>query len=293
MGRDGVRIALLIAGLAWVSASAAPAAEACPPNRPFGRSAPCWNGPDGERLPFDSFEAAEAFLRESRVLETRGIGEGRTRPQKLLLERDGVRAHAVFRHVDSERRNQRLQDGRLHLLLSDSYRNDLAAYRLSRLLGFDRVPPAVERRVDGRRGSVQLWIEGALMEKQRRNRGLEPPDPADFDRQRQMLDVFDALVCNIDRNLGNILVDGDWNIWYIDQTRTFARYQEPVRVSAGLGLDRGIWARLASVPDDEIRAAVEPWLSRWQIRDLVERRRALVEGLRSEIARQGELNAFF
>jgi len=268
----------------------------CPASRPFGEGAtsrPCWNGPDGQRLPFESFESAEVFLREAQVIETRDIGEGHTRPRKLLLERDGVRAHAIFRYVDSERRNQRLQDGRLHLLLSDSYKNDLAAYRLSRVLGFDRIPPVVERRVDDRKGSVQLWIEGAMMEKKRLEKGLEPPDLVDFGQQRQMLDVFDALVCNIDRNLGNILIDRDWNVWYIDQTRTFARYEETPWVSAGLGIDRRIWQRLSSASDEEIRAAVAPWLSRWQVSDLLERRRALVESLSSDIARQGELNAFF
>jgi hypothetical protein len=227
------------------------------------------------------------------VIERRELGEGRTRPLELLLERDGVRAHAVFRHVDFERRNLRLDDDRFHLELSDSYKNDLAAYALSRLLRFDRVPPVVERAVDGRSGSVQLWIEGAMTEKKRRRKGLRPPDAVDFDRQQQMLALFDALICNIDRNLGNILIDRSWNIWYIDQTRTFARFQEPQSVSAGVGIDREVWGRMVSVSDEEIRAAVSPWLSRWRARELVERRRVLVEHLGSEIARQGDLNAFF
>ena len=100
-------------------------------------------------------------------------------------------------------------------------------------------------------------------------------------------------MCNIDRNLGNILIDGQWNIWYIDHTRTFARYQDPPWVSAGLGIDRRVWQRLSSVSADEIREAVEPWLSRWQVRDLLERRRDLVDGFRVELSSQGELNAFF
>jgi len=291
-GSAGTITGAALAALLLMAAPARP--ESCPPARPFGEAAaPCWNGPDGERLPFASFESAEDFLREARVVESRELGEGRTRPLKLLLESGDVRAHAVFRHVDSERHQQRLDDGRMHLLLSDSYRNGLAAYRLSRLLGFDRIPPVVERAVDGRHGSVQLWIEGAMMEKKRRSNGLEPPDAIDFSRQRQMLDVFDALVCNIDRNLGNILIDGDWNLWYIDHTRTFARFEEPPRVSVGVGIDRRVWERLSSVRDEELRDALRPWLSRWQLDDLIGRRRALVDRFRAEIAGQGERNAFF
>jgi len=231
VGRRVAVTGALLIGLMAASASAASAApDRCPPSRPFGgdtAGAPCWNGPDGGRLPFDSFESAEAFLREALVLEIREIGEGRTQPKKLLLERAGVRAHAVFRHVDSERRNQRLEDGRRHLLLSDSYH------------------------------------------------------------------VFDALVCNIDRNLGNILIDGEWNIWYIDHTRTFARFQTPPRVSAGVGIDRRVWQRLVAVSDATLQDALEPWLSRWQVSDLLERRHQIVGALRSEIARQGPSNAFF
>jgi len=287
-GAGALLIGLLAAG------APAPAAD-CPPSLPFVTDAapPCWSDAEGQPLPFDSFEAAEAYLREADVVEVRDLGEGTTRPKKLLLERDGIRAHAIFRHVDRVRRNQRLADGSFHLVLSDSFRNDLAAYRLSRLLGFDRVPPVVARSVEGRRGSVQLWIEDGMMEKQRRRKGLDPPDAVDFARQRQMLDLFDALVCNIDRNLGNILIGPRWTVWYIDQTRTFARYQQAPRVSAGMGVDREVWRRIVGVSDEAIRTGLEPWLSRWQIDDLLQRRRDLVETLGAEIALQGERNAFF
>jgi hypothetical protein len=31
--------------------------------------------------------------------------------------------------------------------------------------------------------------------------------------------AFDQLIYNTDRNLGNLLIDGDWRIWMIDHTR--------------------------------------------------------------------------
>jgi len=278
----------------------APASEgadrACPrAARPFpssGTTIPCWTGPDGARLPFEAFEEVEEFLDAARVLEVRGIGEGRSKPKKLLLERDGVRAHAIFRHVDFERRERRLDDRR-RPRLRDSYRNGMAAYAIARLLGFNRVPPIVERSLDGSSGSFQLWIEDAMMEKQRRRDQRIPPDVIDFDRQLQMLDIFDALVCNIDRNLGNILIDGEWNVWYIDHTRTFSRFRPPPTANLGPGIDRGVWQRLERVDDEELRAAVAPWLGSWEVHDLLERRRQMVDRFRIQIAGQGELNAFF
>ena len=37
----------------------------------------------------------------------------------------------------------------------------------------------------------------------------------------QMLRLFDQLIANIDRNLGNLLIGNDWTIWAIDHTRAF------------------------------------------------------------------------
>ena len=54
---------------------------------------------------------------------------------------------------------------------------------------------------------------------------------------------------------------------------------------------------LAGLPSvlgaEELRAAVAPWLGSWEIHDLLERRRQMVDKFRIQIAGQGELNAFF
>ena len=35
------------------------------------------------------------------------------------------------------------------------------------------------------------------------------------------LRLFDQLIANTDRNLGNLLIGNDWTIWAIDHTRAF------------------------------------------------------------------------
>ncbi len=40
----------------------------------------------------------------------------------------------------------------------DSYKYNIAAYRLGRLLGLDMIPPSVERKVGGTYTAVIWWI---------------------------------------------------------------------------------------------------------------------------------------
>jgi len=249
-----------------------------------------WLDRDGEPLPFRCDEEILDFLRTARIVTIKDLPVGSTKPKKLLLERDGVEAHAVFRYVDIEKRRHRLDDGSFHLLLRDSYRHGLAAYELNRLLGLHTIPPIVPRRVKGRDGSVQLWVENAMTEASRLKQGLRPPDMRDFAAQAWKMQIFDALICNIDRNKGNILFDKSWRLWYIDHTRSFARYQNHPFPDGSLGIDPDLLERLRSVEDETIRTLLGPYLGTFQIEDLLKRRARLVthfeQGLRERDARR-------
>src|SRR5688500_5347188 len=42
---------------------------------------------------------------------------------------------------------------------SESYKTEIAAYELDKLLKMDMVPPTVERQIQGNSGGAQLWVE--------------------------------------------------------------------------------------------------------------------------------------
>ncbi len=137
-----------------------------------------WRGPDGARLPFTSPEEVEDFLKTAQVIDVEGIDKGVTNPRRLLLERNGIRMHAIFRGVDVFKSVLRTPDG-IKLDYHDSCRYEYAAYKLSKLLEIGRVPPVVERKLerddfqddrdydklrDTRKGTVQAWVENAMTE---------------------------------------------------------------------------------------------------------------------------------
>ena len=47
----------------------------------------------------------------------------------------------------------------VHRGFRESYKAEIAAYALDKLLQLDMVPPSVERQLEGSRGAAQLWVE--------------------------------------------------------------------------------------------------------------------------------------
>lgn len=252
-----------------------------------------WQGPDGRELPFVDDREAEAFLRSARILSNEPIPIGITHPRKLLLEKFGIRAHAVFRYIDEQERNKRLRDGRRVVFFRDTYRNEVAAYRLSRLLGFENLPPAVERKVDGAPGSVQLWIEQAMTERDRLARELQPPDTITFRQQIYDMHVFDNLINNFDRNQGNVLIDRHWTLWLIDHTRSFGQETKLPATDTLVRCSRRLWAGLAALDQQRLEEALGEHLGKGEIRSILARRDAIVELLSSRFATIGEDRVLF
>ena len=267
--------------LAILFGTLAAAATAPPPHTSYG--------PGGEPLPFAGPGQAVDFLAGAEILEVIDLSEGITKPKKLLLEHEGVRAHAIFHSIDRrEQKAKTLENGRRTLYLVDSYRSQVAAWELSQMLGIDCVPPTVERTVRGRSGSVQLWIENAMTEEGRRKRGLDAPDTIDWNHQKADQWVFDNLINNIDRNTGNSLIDADWNLWLIDHSRSFGRDRKlpyPERISY---LSKELWQGLLTLDSERVHERLAPYLDKAEIKALLQRRRLLVDAIEARIARLGE-----
>lgn len=250
-------------------------------------------GSDGERLPFRTDEEVREFLRAAKVLTIAEIPVGVTRPRKVLLEKDGVRAHAVFRTIRSEKERVRLDDGKFVFYLRDDYRSEVAAYELAQLLGLDSIPPVVERSVNREPGSLQLWIENAMTEGDRQQRKLEPPDLERWRRQMFTVALFDNLINNIDRNIGNMLVDPEWTVWMIDHTRSFGRERKLIDPTRLKRCEPELWRRLTALDDATIRRTLQPWMGRFEIDSLLDRRRQIIKIVRQHIAEEGEEKVFF
>jgi len=173
------------------------------PNLPaFGR------GP-AEGLP-SSRKAQEHLLFTGRLGNIRSVAQGVTGSKRVTLSSDKLVHDAHVQTVDIYEKVHRSTQG-VHFNFRDSYRHNIDAYRLDRMLGLGMVPVSVERRWRGEPSSFTWWIGGvAFSEGERLRKGIDPPDAETWNWQVFVQRVFDQLIYNADRNPENLLITDGW-----------------------------------------------------------------------------------
>jgi hypothetical protein len=246
---------------------------------------------EGQPLPLKSYEEIVHFLNTAQVVSSKQIGQGVTGARKVLLEKEGLRVNAVFRDVRiSEDRT--LPSG-TQVPFRDNYIFECAAYELSRLLGLDNIPPTVEREIQGQEGSLQLWIEGAVTETDRRDQDYTLLDEESLSQQWQVMLVFDNLIFNDDRNRGNYLYDPMGKMWMVDHTRSFRTDEELPYPSGILYSERRLWEGLQKLESSVMRTHLQRYLGPSELESLIKRKDRLVEYIQEMIAERGEEDVLF
>jgi hypothetical protein len=239
---------------------------------------------------------AEAFLSSAEVLdlerfETKGV----TRPRRAELS-NGVRsARAVFKTIDEYEPRKRLADGEVVFGFRDSYKHEIAAWKLDRMLGLGLVPPCVERRIGRDVGSLCLWIEGTMTEWERgQELKLSPPDARDWNDQMHTIRLFLQLIADQDyRNVSNLLVDENFRVYKIDSSRAFRTDPELRKEDALTRFSRSAIDALRGLDPDQVRAELQPWLSKAQITGLLARRDQILALVDSRVAERGEVAVLY
>ena len=245
--------------------------------------------PAQELTSFDGWtdEQKEEFLRTAEIVETADLSVGITQPLRATLRRRDVVHDAHIQRINERAPIKQTATGR-EFNFRDYWGFNIAAYRLDRLLGLNIIPVAVERKYQRTTAAFSWWIDNVqMMEKDRWQRNVEPPDQEEWNRQMLMARVFNQLVHNTDPNLGNVLIDTNWKIWLVDYTRAFRVETKLLRPEGLTHIDRDLLARLRALNSERVKAALGDLLSRREQRSLLERRDKIVQLYDSKIAIEG------
>ena len=219
----------------------------------------------------------ERFLREARVVKTRSAGKGVTNSTRATLSDGTVTHDAQIQTVDEKKATGPSAQG-TELNFRDSWMFNVAAYRLDRLIGLNLVPVSIERAWNGKAGAFTWWVDDVLTDEGGRiKKKLQPPRPSEWVQTMQLIRIFDQLIYNMDRNMGNLLYTNDWRVWAIDHTRAFRLHKDLKTPASVTRCDRQVFEKLKALNREGLEREVGDYLTNWERDAILQRRDAIVE----------------
>lgn len=269
---------LIVGFLGFLTAAlAVPLAQApaAPIPHAAGQSSKVWVG---------HFEDYENFLKTATFQRLEGISLGVTSPRHAFFAPGGLAQGGAWKTIKPG-----IYEG-----FYESYKSEIAAYKLDRMLELGMVPPTVERTYRGETGSLQLWVENTRMLKQVLSAKDHADDQEAWNVQVARQRAFDDLTANTDDNQGNQLIDGAWNLILIDHSRAFTDTMvQPFEVGKTVTrIDRRFFEKLKALDKASVERELEPWLPTRGVPVLLSRRDAIVKGLQKLAAQRGDAKVF-
>ena len=215
------------------------------------------------------------------------IGVGVTRPNRAYLEPGGLFGSMAWKPIAPGMKNG----------FYESYRSEIAAYELDKLLGLGMIPPTVERDVDRKTGAAVMWASPTRSFKEMGGvpgqAGVAgPPGPrvAAFTREVIRAKMFDNLIANKDPNLGNWLVDSDWHLLLIDHSRSFTMMKTMVHKMDNI--DGPLWEKFKALDEATLKEKVGKWMGGGELRAILDRRDRMQQEIDKLVKTRGESAIF-
>ena len=229
----------------------------------------------------------DVFLRTAKIIKHKELGTGIAHTIRATLSDGKIQHDAHIQQIDEAKTTFQTDRG-TELNFRDSWKFNIAAYRLDQILDLNITPMSVERSALGKPSAVTWWLDETIMEGDRKKKRLEPPDQEAWNRQMYVVRVFDQLIFNTDRNLQNLMVDTKkWQIWMIDHTRAFRMRTDLQEVKNLVKCERKLLAGLRKLDLATLRE-LKPYVTEPEIKGLLARRDKIVTFFDNAIAAKGE-----
>ena len=222
----------------------------------------------------------EEFLKKGRFVAKEPLGAGVTASLKVTIQRDDVKQFAVLKTVDQKRPGlMKNAAGEMELDFQDSWKTEIAAYELDKLLGLGMVPATIERAspYDSKPASLQLWVEASMSEEKRRQRSVIPPDAQRWSEQLAKMALFDALIYNMDRNPGNLLITDTFEVRLIDHSRSFRPNHALRNPDELTRFSRSVLAKVEGLTESALGKKLGDYLTLTQLQGIIKRKQLILD----------------
>lgn len=231
----------------------------------------------------------EEFLRNAKIVSQHNLSQGITNSRRATLDDGKLQHDAHIQTVNVSKQSFQTAHG-TELNFRDTYKYNVAGYELAKLLGIgNMVPASVERKVGGTSSAVTWWVDDKQFDElDRVKQNVQPPNLDSWNKQMYVVRVFDQLIYNTDRNLGNLVIDKSWNIWMIDHTRAFRTAKNLENTKNLVQCDRTLLAKMRELDKEQLKEHLGSCLTGSEIDALLTRRDKIVKFFDGEIAHKGE-----
>jgi len=228
-------------------------------------------------------EQWEKFLETADIVKSELIGEGVTKPWKLYLKKGDIEKKAAWKNPE-ERRGD----------FVDSWKYEIAAYRIDKLIGLNMVPITIEREFEVKKGTfkkgaLSLWADSKynLLDVMEKNIPIPKAALKQTDDTKYIGRFWDSLIANDDRTQENFRYTEDWRTIIIDHSRAFrfsGEYKKKLMNGANgikrkdgggpyliLRVPRALYEKVMALDFGRIKQAVGPYLTDEEIEAIVAR----------------------
>lgn len=239
-------------------------------------------------------EQMKTFLLNAKVIKEKQTAKGVTAPSRLTMT-DGTITHdAGFQTIDESKAKMEFAAGGTEMNFRDSYKFNLAAYELASMLGLGQMMPVtVERKLDGKTGSLTWWLKVQMDEVDRMKKKITPPYLESWNEQMHRVRVFTQLVFDMDRNLTNLLIGPQWQLYMIDFTRAFRLHHQLKNEKDLVKCDRRLLDSMRKLTQSELEQATSKYLTKSEIKAIMMRRDKIVAHFEKLATQKGEKEVLY
>ena len=245
-------------------------------------------------------EQWEDFLKTAEIVKSELIGEGVTKPWKLWLKKGTIEKKAAWKDVDKRQGD-----------FVDSWKYEIAAYRIDKLLGLNMVPITIEREFKGKQGALSLWVDSKYNGLEIMENNIPIPNWAlkQTDDMKYITRFWDSVIANDDRTQENYRFTEDWRTIIIDHSRAFRSNKENMeKLMCGANgikrkddggpyliqrIPRALFEKIKALDLASLKQAVGPYLNDQELEAIIARKPLLVKEIGEMIQKNGEKNVLY